>query len=228
MINAFKLLCTCCKLFHASTLSSRHFELNKVIKFAYCNYIDQISRNKLSYTEFHVHIALSTEGYFAVWTLTTDVLFTKTQEQTVGECGSKLQSYLCVCTWPTALIWTICQNKPGDHFQHMINISNLIKFSFVLHAVLMQVHHHGSRAFSLSAPTLTADIYSSCWDGCWREGQLRELQGRNRGSKYTPPHRPAPPAPAPVEIDRAESSAAQKQVWDGQQKLNSSPFPSAV
>lgn len=63
--------------------------------------------------------------------------------------------------------------------------------------------------FFLSAPALTADIYSSWWAGS--HGSCRAEIG---GSKYTPPHRPAPPAPAPVEIDRAESSVVQKQVWD--------------
>ncbi len=36
--------------------------------------------------------ALSAGGFFAVWTLTTDALFTKTQKQTVVERKSKLQS----------------------------------------------------------------------------------------------------------------------------------------
>lgn len=89
----------------------------------------------------------------------------------------------------------------------------------------MHFHLHASKAFSL---TLTADIYFSAvgtaGGGRGAYGSWRAEMG---GSKYTPPHRPAPPAPAPVEIARAESSAAQKQVWDTQQKLNSSPFPSA-
>lgn len=60
--------------------------------------VDQITSdaNKLSCKEpSHVYRA---GGYYAVWTLTTDTLFTKTQEQTVVERESKLQSQMCVCT----------------------------------------------------------------------------------------------------------------------------------
>lgn len=76
----------------------------------------------------------------------------------------------------------------------------------------MHFHLHASKAFSL---TLTADIYflavGTAGGGRAVTGVAGQKWGAG-GSKYTPQHRPAPPAPAPVEIARAESSAAQKQV----------------
>ncbi len=118
---------------------------------------------------------LSVLGDFSQFGLTTDALFTKTQEQTVVWKRRVNSNPRCVFAFDQQLRWTICQNRLESFSLNRTNLEPI--FSKYLKSHLNQLKFH-CRVFFLSAPTLTADIYSSWWAGS--HGSCRaEIGGLN-------------------------------------------------